>query len=187
MEWAANASYVLLWILTVFLLIVAVGALAEVKRLQDTGSADSRLPLGSRAPAFRGIDPRSAETVKSQAAPRRHLRLFLSPSCITCRRILLGLREVSEEMSEKIIVICRGDEDSRAGMLESAASHTRIVADPDGEIARRHGVRGTPGAVLVESGRVANYAFPRTLKNVLEMLEPTLTGHRPETEKVTVG
>jgi hypothetical protein len=65
------ASYVALWVLVVFLALVAVGLLREVtimkRSLSQAGlRGDAPLVIGSRAPRFSAVDARSGRVVTSK-------------------------------------------------------------------------------------------------------------------------
>src|SRR5262245_9789987 len=108
-----TVSYIILWLLVVFLTLAAIGLLGEVITLKRSLSGapfrkESLLPIGSRAPKFSAVDIRLSNNLTSQIDISDKLILFISPNCSVCQRLANSLRYRLKEYQTALLAVCRG-------------------------------------------------------------------------------
>jgi len=175
------ASYTALWLLVVFLTLVALGLLQQVtilrRSLVEAGFRQyTPLVVGSRAPAFSGIDGHSGQRRKSQTLYRRTtILVFISPHCSTCRSLVDSFPSLLAAESYSIVTVCKGNEIESRDFLDRLGPEVPFLFDPDGEIGELYGVSSYPTAVVVDdAGKVRGYGYPGRAKDFKELVATAL-------------
>jgi len=180
------ASYLILWGIVVFLLLLAIGLLRELGTLRQklgTGFSPEKLTIGTRAPAFSLLNFRS-NTLESSAifGRQRTCLIFLSSTCAVCRRFAKDLGSLPEHLRRTIIVICFADKEGCTRIAALLDPGVPLLLDASGETSSRYGVIGYPTLILLtEDGRITQYAFPRTVNDLAD----TINNHQPSGDLTT--
>jgi peroxiredoxin len=158
-------SYLMLWILVIFLLLLVLGILGETRRLRAIGGS-VRLLSGSIAPPFSAVDSRTRRTISNNVRDGSYLMIFVSPGCGECQELV---RSMSKLDTDKFVVISRGDTKAAGVFLEQLPTNTPVLLDPHGEIAEEYGISRYPHAVAVNRGRIHRYLHPQTAAELGEL------------------
>jgi hypothetical protein len=176
------ALVVTLWLVVALLVVLVLGLIRRVGQLESAGSAGDRTgpagtgPVsGSPPPIVRGYE--HLATVSDDAAAR--VVLFLSSSCMTCRRLggelTLALADDDPRglFFTDIELVLVTDPEGASALAEVGAS--QLVTDSDGELRRNWSIPGTPFAVVIdETGVIRASGFTSTLarlRGVVDMLD----------------
>jgi hypothetical protein len=155
-----SVSYIGLWILVIFQFFVCAGLLREVRLLRSMPELD-RLPIGTRAPNFAGIDLSTGERVSTKAySGKSFVILLVSPSCHACSRLLGSLR-LGVTAGVPLLIVCSGDE-STCRTLSPAPPRAKFLAGTDSDVRKLFGISGSPTAISVDGeGSIKGYAQPK--------------------------
>jgi hypothetical protein len=175
-----TVSYATLWILEVFMLLLAVGLLAEFRRYKggaEVVAADELLDVP--APVVRAVDVRSGRKINSTMFPSpKYTLLFVSPTCGVCHELASGL--TSLESSELVVVSGEGHKAwAKAAALFPYAP--LVLGDPGGRMARRYAATRTPTVVFVRDRIVRGHGHPRDAVSLARMREEVFSGGVVET------
>ena len=175
------ASYGALWVLVVFLSLVAIGLLREVtimkRSLSQAGlRGDAPLAVGSRAPRFSAVDARSGRVVTSRVLDSQTTAiLFLSSGCSICRHLAYSLKGFIEANSISVLAVCKGGQHDCEEFLESLSTQVPLVLDPRSEVSELYGVSSYPVAVIVDADRrIRGYGYPRDARSFQEFVASAL-------------
>lgn len=177
-------SYIVLWCLAIFQLVLSLGLWGELRRRQSKTTYFSKpLELGTVAPRFSGTDLVSGQLVYSHTGQRESLvALFLSAGCSTCSILAENIRAYGG--LQNVIGVCNGSIENCSTLAKRLGLSMQVIHDEDGEIKRRFGVQNVPECVFIDSfGRVREYFTPRNATEIanhfsqLEIKEyPGVTG-----------
>lgn len=175
------ASYVGLWLLTVFLTLIAIGLLREItvlkRSLGEQGFAmEAPLVIGSRAPNFSAVRVGSGRKESGDILRgRASLVVFISPQCATCLRLVHRLQSVPGVDFFSVVTVCKGNDNDCSGFLDPLGSGAALLLDTDGEVAKLYGVSGYPAVVVVDADRrVRGYGQPGDTRAFEELVERAL-------------
>lgn len=179
------ASYIVIWVLTILLILIAIGLLRELtvlrKALLGSGGTVGRsmLVIGSRSPKFAGIDIRTGLNVTADALLGRPSTLiFLSPQCSVCRHLVSGLGSIATTADSPLrpIVVCAGtDAACRTLIKDDDLGSAVVLVDNDGRIAGLFGVSSYPVIVVIDAERrVLKIGYPRNAQDCLEVIRNAL-------------
>jgi thioredoxin-related protein len=151
--------------------IVAFGLLAEIRQLRKLGFAESQLQLNDKRPEFSAVDLASNRKIESVNLPKQeHSMLFISTECGGCLKLLSDLRTHHNLGMGRVLVICQGPESDCRRILERAEPNLMVLADLDGEIARRYKVTGTPAVALIDSeDKIRGFGKPRNAEEFMDL------------------
>jgi peroxiredoxin len=158
-------SYVLLWILVVFLSVVLLGVLRTVYRTQTAGQAppsesDEDL-IGETLPSFTALDLSGTRIESEALRGQRTALLFISPDCSTCAVTLDELEALRAKVGGKVILFCRGSRNLCARLAERYELSVPVVVDDELSVSDLLRVTVAPTAVLVgASGVILTYGHP---------------------------
>lgn len=156
-----------LWLLVLLVLLSSLAILHSflliglVQIAHRGGVADEGKAAGLGRPVphlvVQALDGRSIDTATLVGS--RWAFLFISTDCKSCSVTVDELAALSNKVQERVVVVCRGDEETCRGL---AGRHSfPVVADPEGEIRSAFGVTSVPTAVLVdEQGRIESEGHP---------------------------
>lgn len=185
MSFSFISSYVLLWGLVLFQLLVILALLRQLvelrHQLEAGGAVDrSRLPIGTPAPHFSKValnGPRNAATIPPA---RESVLLFLAASCAVCRGLADSLGRLDPNKSVPMVAVCLGDDSGCTPFAEQLAAVAPLVTDPAGTIAGLYRIRGYPTAVIIDDqGLIRGYGYPRTQRDLELTVEQALTTAPP--------
>jgi peroxiredoxin len=175
------ASYGALWVLVVFLALVAIGLLREVtimkRSLSQAGlRGDAPLVIGSRAPRFSAVDARSGRVVTSRVLDGQTAAiLFLSSGCAICRHLAYSIEGLIESNSISVLAVCKGDRHDCEQFLKSLSTRVPLVLDPRSEVSELYGISSYPVAVIVDADRrIRGYGYPRDARTLQEFVASAL-------------
>lgn len=175
-------SLLALWVVVLLMAFLLAGALRQLGLIalrlgDDPGPLITRegLERGSQAPAFTAIDAETGDRVDhTDLESRARMIVFLSPSCVACRNLIVGLNEVVATRGNEFdfLVICRDTAGSCRDFARLRSIRPRVLVDADGEIERRFEVDATPFAYLVDyEGRVLLRGIVNNWQQLDAMLE----------------
>ena len=190
MGWTFLSTYLALWALVLFQLLILLGLLrqlTEIRRLAEDGRLPQRLPLGARGPRLKGSDLRTGATIDTSLfAGRELMLLFLSPGCRMCWRLADGTRKLAAEPSLTRMAVCRGGAAECAGFARALAADVPLLLDATGGMCQGYGVRSTPVAfVLDQEGRVRASGSPRHAGELADLVESAREAVIPDEEPAT--
>jgi hypothetical protein len=165
-------TYVALWVMVAFLLVLSLGLLAEVQRLREKGvSTIPTLRLNSKVPAFSAIDMRLSQKVPSDLVLGTGIRsiVFLSPHCSKCASLIKEVRQMSRDEASQLVMVCHGDEAGCKKALGSLSDVAHVLLDEDGAIGKSYGVESYPIAFVVRDGKVRGFARPRKAADLAQL------------------
>lgn len=174
-------SYVAIWLLVLFqglLVLALLRQLAELRRLVESGGAqgEDRLPVGSPAPEFEGLDARSGRRVDSHSLNGRGgVLIFLSPECGTCKDLADGLWRPAMDGLPPIITFCQGGQQSCASFVRRLGPEVHVLRDDADEAATRYHVSGSPTAVVIDGEqKIRGYGHPQNVEDLKRLLSRSL-------------
>lgn len=188
MSFSFFTSYIAIWVLVLFqglLVIALLRQLAELRRLVEMGGfQEDRLPAGSPAPRFAGLDVRSGQQVSSYSLNGRGgVLLFLSPDCTVCKGLADSLRPPALNDLPPVIAFCQGGERACERFIKRLGPGVSLLFDVAGETAARYHVSGSPTAVVVdEKQRVRGYGNPQDVEDLKRLLARSLVAEAAEPE-----
>jgi hypothetical protein len=149
-----SLGYLVQLVVIVFLSCVAVGLIHEVQRLrrkvEGFGPVRAALGVGSRVPAFRGVDMWSGTHITDRNLGELTLVIFLSSFCSTCREAVVSLRSLTlQDRIRGVLLVCSGTPSDCEFVCQSLQSKSRLICDESAMIAGQFGVSRFPAAVLV--------------------------------------
>lgn len=149
--WAA--SYIVLWVLVVVLVVTVVSLSRQVAELGRTrsDSAGSDGPhVGDRVPAFKASDVDGHEVAIGGGDARAQLLVFVSPSCAGCEVVLAGIDTLTDGGGlDAVIVTDVDDEESR---LTYGGSNLAAPVVAGAELFHALAIPTTPYLVVLGSG-----------------------------------
>lgn len=170
MRFSFTASYIAIWILVLFqglLVLALLRQLTELRRLIEAGGlqADDRLPVGSPAPEFSGVDLRSGEQVRMDSLSWfGGVMLFLSPDCGVCKGLAEGLRQPATDGLPRIVVFCQGEEQACSRFVKRLDPEVHLLVKGAKKTAALYHVSGFPTAIAVDrKQRIVGYGHPENV------------------------
>ncbi|HVB71720.1 MAG TPA: redoxin domain-containing protein [Acidimicrobiales bacterium] len=108
----------------------------------SSSSASARLPVGSRASHFTGLDPLTGQMINSTYFAGKNILFYFSAgsSCQACVTQAQALQRDNQQLTRDHIVLVMVTNDSSAGLVAAAHAYSLsipMVADPGGAITRR--------------------------------------------------
>ncbi len=186
------ASYIAMWILVVFqgLLIVALlKQLGEVKQLVELRgvTGEDRLPAGTAAPNFEGLDLRTAQRMTTHVFDGQGgALLFLSPECGSCLDLANGLRQPALTRLPPIITFCQGSDSACASFVNRMGPEIYTLSDDDNNVAMRYHVDGSPTAIVINPDlTIGAYGHPVNIEDLKRLLARTLGTSEAKAEAET--
>lgn len=157
------ASLAALWVLTLFLAFLLVGALRQIGIIQIRLGADpgalitrSGLERGSIAPDFVLVNVRTQQRVHLSSLPKRPTVLvFISTSCSACVSLVPHLNEVLATRGDdfEFVAICRGSMDACRALLSDTGLRAQLLHDAGGTTEMAYGVTLTPFTFVLDADR----------------------------------
>jgi thiol-disulfide isomerase/thioredoxin len=140
------------------------------------------LPVGSRAPEFRGVDGSGRECVLGDFAGAPLVLVFAEAGCAPCRALMPELQRFADDHRGEVGVVVVGSDDPviNAAFEEEHLRGVPIITQEADETSQRYQIRATPFAYVVDANGeirdrgVINYATQ--LEHMLEGLRPTTRG-----------
>jgi hypothetical protein len=165
--------YLLLGLFELFMLLVAIGILSDVRARRDAMVAPSSAHLlNGPAPEFVAVDLRTQRKVRVNALGwPRYTMLFLSPGCVACTKLALTLRGAD---LHPLVVVCSSKASRCTEFLNIFDDRALVVADPEAAVSRQYAATRLPSAVCVEAGIVRAHGHPETLKALEELLSSAI-------------
>lgn len=175
------ASYVLLWLLVVALLVLSVGILRLLgERLQDGAHrpgvlvTDEGAALAAPAPSF-GARTTADEAVNFPSFGRKSICLFLTPSCRPCQDLVAHLNRFweTERQRHEFFIVVAGRNEEVDAFRRLFRPAMPLIIDADGQISSAFGHERTPYAYLVDEAGITRIKGvvndERTLQALLEL------------------
>lgn len=163
-----SATYIVLWIITLFEGLLILALMHEVSRLTaaitDTGEASGEpLPIGSIAPKFQGKDERSGTVVDSSQLPSQDTALlFLSVDCSACKSLADDLKQLQWKSSRVLIAFCKGQPVEMKEFRNRFPSGIPLICGAE-EVVSRYRVSLFPTVVLMDCHKtIQSYTHPKT-------------------------
>jgi hypothetical protein len=161
-----GVSYIALWLLVAlnsFILIELVRRVASGGRqgTQSTAPIDEgTLPNST----FAAIDARTGMTVESTTLfDEVTLLALISPNCAECESVADEVEGFRRRNDAQLVVICRGNREDCRRWGDQFVPGTRVLLDPNGDIAADLKVATIPTAVLIDAGgQVLRYGQPKS-------------------------
>jgi methylamine dehydrogenase accessory protein MauD len=164
------ASYILLWLITLFLLFALISLYRHVGLIHMRFGPRGALDLADEGPA---TGERIAEPVLTDTTGTRHvltdgasqrILIYVSATCDTCVQLIPAIRTLSRHSAAHVIVLSLDSTTS----YESALPGLPMVSA--GALARAHRIRNTPYAIAVdEHGIVAGKGIVNNLEHLEDM------------------
>ena len=145
-------------------------ALARITHLESITGEDTQAATGQAPAGHRGLAAGSSvpgdlrgwlNGGSGQAAPGAHLYVALSPGCAPCMLVIERLRALGQAAGQPqpVTAVLTGPAEQSSGLAaELAAGRIQVRCDEHGVLAAGCGLPGTPAAVLIEEGSVAEPA-----------------------------
>jgi AhpC/TSA family len=185
-------SYFVAWILVVFqglLILALLKQLSELKQLVELKGVPGadRLPVGTEAPEFKGLDLRSGRPITTQIFEGQGgALLFLSPECGSCVDVANGLHQPALSGLPPILTVCQGNESSCASFINRLGMEVYTLRDDDNEVATRYRIDGSPTAIIINPDvTIRAYGHPQTIEDLKRLLGRTLGTGAVNTEATT--
>jgi len=173
-------SYIGVWILVVFqglLILALLKQLSELKQLARLGGVpgEDRLPVGTAAPEFDGLDLRSAQRVTVQVFDGQGgALLFLSPECGSCLELANGLQSALNGLPP-IITLCQGSDSTCEALIGRLGPQIYTLRDDDNSVSKRYRVDGSPTAIVISPDlTIGAYGHPLNVEDFKRLLARTL-------------
>jgi hypothetical protein len=179
-------SYIALWIVVIFLALVAIEILRRITEIRSSllegGYVGEQLPLGSAAAAFASTDLRSGQAIASESLlGSTHLLIFLSPACHACRALADALRFGNADLPP-VVAVCTTDAGKSGVLLERLPAAVPLLADPDRRIQKRYHVAAPPMVVVIDGEwRVRGVGHPNNLRELKLLVNRALSYSDPAT------
>lgn len=184
-------SYIAVWILVIFqglLILALLKQLGELKQLVQLGgiAGEDRLPAGTEAPHFEGLDLRSGQLITTHVfASQGGALLFLSPECGSCQQLADGLRQPGLRELPPILTLCQGDDSACAAFVNRLGSEVYTLSDDDNNIAKRYRVDGSPTAIVINPDlTIGSYGHPLNIEDLKRLLARTPRASETSAETV---
>lgn len=182
-------SYALLWILvavqTLFALILL--HIFSQRQSMHERREESRLeplPIGAKAAPFKlrsVFDDRRLDS--TSLLGKRHILLFLSTTCSSCKYLAAELKQYSEVELKGLLVICDGTQRGCLNHLDPLETLPILRAE-DSAISANYRVASFPTAVAIgEDGLVELVRHPNSLDEVKRMLSRVQSGTAAREDK----
>jgi len=164
------ATYVALWVLVVFdglLILALLQRLEKLRQLIDHGGlAKGRLPVGTAAPEFSGVDQFGQQVGLGNLDGRGGVILFLSPDCIACKALVDSIGSLADELP-LTIALCRGEKEACAAFSTGLGPAIQLLPDPSGETAALYGASAFPTSVAIDRNlKIRNYGHPKAIEDL---------------------
>jgi len=150
---------IMLWVLVLVIGFLLAGALRQIGiihlRMGDDPGAlitDDGLDRGTIAPDFEAIDADSEKIWRLSDLPNKpHLLVFLTPSCLACRRLIPHLNEVMATRGREVecLVICAGDLASCRSFRNLHSLKAQMLVDESGRVSNAYKASATPFTYLL--------------------------------------
>ena len=190
MSSAFFTSYVAMWILVLFqglIILALLRELSELRRRLELGALENedRLPIGTEAPEFTGVDVRTRQPVTLKTIDREGgAILFLTPDCNLCKNLANSLRAPALSDLPTVIEFCQGSERGCSAFFERLDPKGHLVHRGAEQVAALYHVTGSPTAVIVDGERkIRGYAHPQDLEDLKKLLTRALRAES-ETTKI---
>jgi len=171
-------SYVVLWLVVVFLILLTIALGRQIgvlhARLPATGAriVNAGPDIGANIPQFYGADLKGREVVIGGANSQNTLLVFLSPRCPSCEQLAPVINSLSrnEKAHFQVILIGTGDEPHNK---EFATRHglTELAYVVSEQLPKAYKVGGTPYAVILDQAAIVR---SKGIVNTQEQLESLL-------------
>ena len=166
--WAA--SYIVLWMVVLALVVVVVALARQIGTLHLRVEPQGALEIDGEGPML-GEAPPAFETVTADGRAavvggpgEAQLLLFASPGCNVCEQVLPGLRATSATLGARPYIISDLDRDDAPRAFGSKLPAPLVPAP---EIVRAYDVPGTPFVVVLdELGVVRSKGTPNNLEQM---------------------
>lgn len=165
MDIAFLLSYGALWVLVVLEILVLLGLIQAVHRLQQAGSSmatesdGQSTMIGKYLPGFQVVDRRGLQIDSIGFRGRNVVLLFVSPTCKGCARVLDNLAPLSRR--GEVIVLCRGSNRECEQLARQHSLTIPVGLDVDDKVSDLLHINGVPTAVVIDpEGRIRSYGYP---------------------------
>jgi methylamine dehydrogenase accessory protein MauD len=159
--WAA--SYIVLWVLTVVLMVTVVSLSRQVAELERTrsGSAGRDGPrVGDRVSPFEASDTGGREITIGGTDARAQLLVFTSPSCAACEVVLAGIDTLTDGGGLEAVIVT--DVDAEESRLVYGGRNLAAPVVAGAELFHALAIPGTPYLVVLGSGGTVRGKGPAT-------------------------
>lgn len=151
-------SYVVLWLLVLFLLTALVGVLRQIGLLHEQGGRPptprTKLTRGERVPELELQTLGGRRVRLSELIERPTSLLVVSPGCSGCGNLLRQIAdgELGRDLVGRIVVLSMAGDVETQDLLQKAGvpSGVGVLIDPNGEIRQAWGISATPTTVHVD-------------------------------------
>jgi methylamine dehydrogenase accessory protein MauD len=153
------ATYVLIWLVVLFLGLVVLGTLRALERVrwrvqQLEATTPSRLgrrglKRGTKAPDFTLPSTKGGELALSRFRGRKVLLVFTQSGCGPCRSIVPDLNRLHQAGDVEVLVVNNGDLDTTEKWDREAGACFPVVVQQDLTLSRRYEAFATPFAFLI--------------------------------------
>jgi thiol-disulfide isomerase/thioredoxin len=180
------AGSIVLWVFVVFQGLLTLYLLRQLASLHDLirmGGITAKLPLGSGAPEFTGIDKRSGRKVSLQSLDGQGgLILFVSPECPVCVGLIEGIQQLGAKTFPHIVAFCPGGEQACAKFATQLNSDAELLLEGVEEAATRYRVTSYPTAVVIDEQRkIRGYSHPANARELETLIAQSLRENRGAT------
>jgi methylamine dehydrogenase accessory protein MauD len=150
-------SYVLLWLLLLFIAAVLLVVVREVALLRvrigpEPGAlaTDEGPKIGALLPQFEAT-ALSGVPVRMGPRPGSTVLVFASPHCRPCRDLLPALQRVVRRATRiQFVLIVHGDQSEVESLMRLYELDAPVIADADHRISKLFGVETVPVAILAD-------------------------------------
>lgn len=185
MGFSFSLSYAALWGVAIFQGLVLLALLRKVSELEQAArkgillQGEDRLPLGSRAPEFDGIDEHSGQAVSSRLfSDEGGILVFLAADCVVCKGLARSLAGVAQGLLPGAVVFCVGREQACIRLAKRAGTNFPVVLRGADEAALRYRISSFPAVVALDKNRnITGYGHPETAEDI-EQLWIGIAGER---------
>lgn len=154
------ASYLALWLIVAAMVVVIVGFLRQLGLIQlrlgiEPGVliTDEGLARGLPAPEFAGAEMATGRRIRlGDYRGRRLVIVFLSTSCVACRKLVPHLNTVARDSQSdtSFLVICNRAEQPCEEFSKLLGLRVTMLVDPSNAIAASFKVQLTPFVFLID-------------------------------------
>ena len=160
-------SYVILWLVLLFLGFLLVGALRalallrwrleQLEAITPTRLGRGGLKPGRKAPDFTLPSVAGDEVSLHDFVGRKVLLVFTQSGCKPCHRILPELNKLQRGGDVQVLVVNNGEPEATRRWADEAQAAFPVLAQQQFSVSRRYEMYGTPFAFLIdERGVIAS-------------------------------
>jgi len=185
-DFTFSASYITLWALVVFqglLILALLRQLGELRRWVAQGHlpGEDRLPAGSSAPEFAGLDFRSGRRVSSLDLDGTGAVILFLSACDVCIRLADSLRQTATSDLPPIVAFCQGGEGLCSGIVRGLAPGVPLLLENSEETAALYRVFNSPTAIVIDGKRkIRGYGHPENAEDLKKLFVSSLGLDSPE-------